>query len=785
MPILFVPTSSTAGRLPRETRERKISESSGSTEFNEYVAQPLRELELILLKLKTQLVLCLVGILLTILGYLFIRYRSRCCEFPFQESSCAIKNSLPPMTTNYSTLAEEVDEFLAALQTKVSNLENAVQMPLITDRKNVFDVTQVEIRELIQEHSANLAAFGAIKSEDERMEELEVAVSDGYSVLGPFVFFGGIYLWILLVTVFGTKIFKRSYLAKLKELPEEDSENLQNVRLKKLKRRMPIFYLATLICIVVQLGLYITFIAGQYYAGSCPVYYRIETISQSSKAKGKTYLPKSFSDYPIFADEMQTALDACFRKFNKSMQFPILEVRQLGWDYEQDAIDRAFIHHMGLKQYHVDRNEMPRQLGHVSPAAEDLVFYFVFMCFCLVLFILPFVGMPMNQERQTLNPRILNSSVSTIPALKKLEILLQKLKIQFYFCFVGILLTILGYLAVWSVTECCEFPFQESRCAIKSSLPSMTTNHSTLVEEVDGFFTAIQAKVSILENAVEIPSPTDRQKTFDVTQEDIRELIQQHSVNLAAFGAIKREDERMEELEEAVSDGYPIFILFTFISACYIFAICVSIEDETDTPSQSCFPRLPGLSVEERENSQNSRLKKLKRQIPILYLATILCIIIGFGLYAAFLVGQYYVGSCPVYGFLEHHRRYEMEKGRQYLVKSFTDYPTFADELKSFLNAHLATLNKSIKFPTLENRQLGWIYDKHAIDAALKHHLELKQYHVDRTTMPRQISHAPNNLWIFIGLAICLIFNVVTTGAWTTLEGSVWHPCQFIKYYRS
>lgn len=116
---------------------------------------------------------------------------------------------------------------LASAQAKISNLENVIEMPSQADRQKTLDFTKDELWELIQEHSANLAAFGAIKREDERMEELKQAVSDGYTLLIPIAFFGGIYLWRICGVLDKTKISKRTYLAKLKELFEEDGENLQ------------------------------------------------------------------------------------------------------------------------------------------------------------------------------------------------------------------------------------------------------------------------------------------------------------------------------------------------------------------------------------------------------------------------------------------------------------------------------------------------------------------------------------------------------------------------------
>ncbi|KAI1716845.1 hypothetical protein Ddc_10218 [Ditylenchus destructor] len=283
----------------------------------------------------------------------------------------------------------------------------------------------------------------------------------------------------------------------------------------------------------------------------------------------------------------------------------------------------------------------------------------------------------MKQERRTLNPTNSHPSNSTIPELKeliKLELLLDKLKIQFYFCFGGILFTILGYLIISSNSQCCELPFQESSCVVKSVMP--LTNHSTLAEEVDEFIASARAITFNLHDAVEIPSLTDRQKTLEITDYELWQLIEQHSANLAAFGVIKREDERMEELEEA-----------------------------------------------------NARQKKVKRQIPIFYMATLICFLVQLGLYAAFFKSQYYTGHCPLYDNIERRRGQTLRSGEKYLAKSFSDYHTFADKLQLTLDLHLEELNKTIQSPNLELREIGWKYEYYAIEAAFRHHhSELKQY---------------------------------------------------------
>ncbi|KAI1716842.1 hypothetical protein Ddc_10215 [Ditylenchus destructor] len=377
------------------------------------------------------------------------------------------------------------------------------------------------------------------------------------------------------------------------------------------------------------------------------------------------------------------------------------------------------------------------------------------------------------------------SHYSEIPAspLKNLELLLDKLKIQFYCCFFGVLLTILGYLAIWSMSRCCELPFRESSCTARNivHLPPLHTNHSTLAKEVNAFIAASWSKIPDLYDAIEIPSLADRQKTFQIIDYDLWELIQQHSANLAAFGAIKREDERRKELEFAVSGGYAILILFGFIVLCFYAMIAAFLNGMSSSSKWSHFDETEKLSAEESDNFRNSRMKKVKRQIPIFYIATLICFMVQLGLYAAFFKSQYYTGHCPLYHNIEDQRTVASRKGQTYLAKSFTDYHTFADKLQSTLDLHFAELNKTMQSPILEIRQLGWKYEYNSIEAAFKHHLELKQYHVDRNVMPRKISYAPQDVGIM--LILCLMCNILVIGFWATQEGSVWLPWQFIKIY--
>ncbi|KAI1716839.1 hypothetical protein Ddc_10212 [Ditylenchus destructor] len=326
--------------------------------------------------------------------------------------------------------------------------------------------------------------------------------------------------------------------------------------------------------------------------------------------------------------------------------------------------------------------------------------------------------------------------------LKQLELLFEKLKIQFYFCFVGILLTILVYLAIWSNSRCCELPFKENSCVGRGVFPLPWTNHSTLAKEVDEFLSDSRAKISNLHSSAELSLITDRQIMLEVTKNKLWQLIERHSGNLAAFGVIKREDERMEELEVAITDGYINCILLPMLGLLYIgvFGMCIGVFDDARRKSNSPFLyRTKEVSAEESDNSKNARIKKLKRRIPIFYLATWFCIIVELGLIAVYLSGQYHARSCPIFSFIEDRRKLASRSGEEYLPKSFTNYHTFADELQSTLDIHLEELNKIMQSPNLETRQLGWKYEHNAIEAAFRRHNELKQYHVDRNMMPREI----------------------------------------------
>ncbi|KAI1691360.1 hypothetical protein Ddc_24293 [Ditylenchus destructor] len=267
-----------------------------------------------------------------------------------------------------------------------------------------------------------------------------------------------------------------------------------------------------------------------------------------------------------------------------------------------------------------------------------------------------------------------------------------------------------------------------------------------------------------------MPSLTDRQKALEDTKNDLWELIRQHTANLDTFGDIKKEDERMEELEEAVGDGYLIFIFISMVGSLY-FVIAEKLDTDMETSlDMSHSNRLEELSAEESDNFQNASLKKLKRRIPMFYLAIFICFLVELSLYLVVLAGQGYAGSCPMYLIIEGKRRQGTRSGEKYLAKSFTDYYVFAHELHSTLDLYLEELNNTIHSPILEVRELGWKYEYNAIEAAFRHHIELKQRHVDRNEMPRQISYAPG-LKVLVVLGLAILINVCSFGFWqSTLD---------------
>ncbi|KAI1696595.1 hypothetical protein Ddc_20282 [Ditylenchus destructor] len=147
------------------------------------IRERLQKMELLARKLKVQLTMCALAIILTTILYLTIWYNSDCWALPFQKSVCKQTRDLPLMTTDRNTLADAVDEFLLALQTQIVKFHDVIKLPLIADRQTMSNVTKNEIGQLLYQHSADLVGFSAVKREDERLQELEFAIEHGYILI--------------------------------------------------------------------------------------------------------------------------------------------------------------------------------------------------------------------------------------------------------------------------------------------------------------------------------------------------------------------------------------------------------------------------------------------------------------------------------------------------------------------------------------------------------------------------------------------------------------------------
>ncbi|KAI1692511.1 hypothetical protein DdX_21217 [Ditylenchus destructor] len=316
--------------------------------------------------------------------------------------------------------------------------------------------------------------------------------------------------------------------------------------------------------------------------------------------------------------------------------------------------------------------------------------------------------------------------------LQKLENLAEKMLFQLRSCFAGCLFFVAAYFLIWYFSQCWALPFQESPCKQPRDLPLFKTNQSTLAEAVDEFTLLLQAQIAKLRDTPILFNVAQRQALSDVTKNDIAHLFSQYSADLVAFGALKREDARLLGLERAMSDGYLLvaFVLFVSMMCMGTFAGEIrNINHEAVNEEMS--------SAEVNENLQNARLKQLKRRIPILYRATFTCVAIGVTLYSMLFAGHYYGGTCPNFMYKECHT--DTPPGSNDTERCpFVNYGTFSNNLVMILNRQIGKLDSFMASP-LEVRQTVWLYESDVIDAAIEAHQDLKQYNVDRRTMPRKI----------------------------------------------
>ncbi|KAI1709223.1 hypothetical protein Ddc_13935 [Ditylenchus destructor] len=337
------------------------------------------------------------------------------------------------------------------------------------------------------------------------------------------------------------------------------------------------------------------------------------------------------------------------------------------------------------------------------------------------------------------NSRNLEKSSDVKERLQKMEDLEKKLKIQLYICAFAVFLTIAVYFLIWYCSECWALPFQESPCKQPRDLPLMATDQNTLADAVDEFVFALQTQISIIHDVVEMPFRDKRLLQFSLTKNNIGQLLSQHSADLVAFGALKREDERLEELELAIGFSDMMLIL----PFCYLFLIFFIIRKHA-----LIIYMHPGqqnniiMSAEEKENSQNARLKQLKRRIPFLYIATFVCIAAELTLFFIVVAGQYHSGSSPVF---INVRCNETSNGQVQkncdLILSFSDYHSFLATLNATLQKSCVGIKNSLSSLVLETRQMALHYESETITTAIEQYLSLKQYNVDRRIMPRKIDN--------------------------------------------
>ncbi|KAI1716824.1 hypothetical protein Ddc_10197 [Ditylenchus destructor] len=328
-----------------------------------YVKQRLQSMELLEKKLKIQRNTCAFGIIFTVTVYFLFWYKSECWALPFQESPCKQPRDLPLISTNQSTLADAVDEFTLALRTQITKFRDGIEISHLADRKALYNITKDEIRQLFSHYTPDLLAFAALKREDERLKEMEVAIVGGYLHIHAFLLISTIFLIYIAIRLIDSNHPEKSNNQKLSA---EESENLQNSRLRQLEKRIPLLYIATLICIALEVTLFFTFFAGHIYGGSSPIF-KNDTWN-AMDCSNTVYIKNcTFTDYPSYATKLEAVLNKQISKLDNYTASPLIEVRQMAWMYESGVINVAIEDHLHLKRYNVNRRTMPRKIGIVFP----------------------------------------------------------------------------------------------------------------------------------------------------------------------------------------------------------------------------------------------------------------------------------------------------------------------------------------------------------------------------------------------------------------------------------
>ncbi|KAI1709504.1 hypothetical protein DdX_11291 [Ditylenchus destructor] len=345
---------------------------SEDPEKPEDVKDRLQKMEFLEKKLKFQRNICAFGVVSTVAVYFIIWCFSDCWALPFQESACKRIRDLPLISTNQSTLAEAVDEFVSALESQVTKYHVVIEMSTLAERQALFNATKNEIGQLLSQNSADLVAFGALKREDEQLKNLYLSNKHSYVVSLLFL------LGFMLSTAY--------VLDKMEKLKHTGIESL-NARLKKLKSRIPLLYIATFIYIAAELALFFLLVAGIYHGNAAwyrdPKYNAVEncTAVKNWNEKG------TFSDYHCFLTQLNSSLEESCVGINNALSSPVLETRQMAWHYESRSIATAIEHYSDLKQYPVDRQTMPRKIGHALPPPTVFVvgIFLLFIDFVIFL----------------------------------------------------------------------------------------------------------------------------------------------------------------------------------------------------------------------------------------------------------------------------------------------------------------------------------------------------------------------------------------------------------------
>ncbi|KAI1709500.1 hypothetical protein DdX_11287 [Ditylenchus destructor] len=750
---------------------------SEDPENPEDVEERIQNMELLKKKLNCQRNICAFGVIFIVAFYFLIWYNSECWALPFQESPCKRIRDLPLFATNQSTLAEAVDEFTIALRAQIAKFQDGIHISNLAQRQALSNATKNEIRQLFSQHDSDLIAFAELKREDATVREMLAAMSSAYAVLIPFLLISTACMGVI-INFLGD--YNKAQRRNIELASAEENKNSQNVRLKKLNRQICNSYIATFVCIAAGLMLFFTFTMGHYYSGSSPAFIvdNCDTSKISNGSQEREYCP--FIHFRNYSTKLEAILNRHFGKLDSFMASSILEVRQTVWLYESDVIDAAIENHLELKQFNVDRRTMPPEIpqNHRYPpntgfiTANFLLFYLTKLClqanFCHFcsrsskpqrptapdpLITSGTMQQQQIRDKQASKPFLtdktshknvsidLNNSREPAKSVygKDEDSLDEKLEVQLSICtlFIFILLfTVALYFLIWYNSECWALPFQETPCKQPRALPLIATDQSTLADSVDEFTLALRIQIAKFRDTIEMSNFADRQALSNTAKNEIGQLFSNYSADLIAFRALKREDERLKKVKDAIEFGYVLSILLMFL---YFFPICVVLT-LISIASSKC-----RKAIANNITSADDPLKWRKRCVNLLYFVIFICIAAECVLFYMFVAGQYYGGTSPV--FPMYACKYD-DTGDENNCPS-VDYLSYSTKLQTALNKHIAKLD-SFMASAIELRQGVWLYEIDAIEKTIESHMELKQYDVDRRTMPRRIGYTPPSIWSII-----------------------------------